>query len=178
MYYINLWRAPAKHMCKKHTHIVCMSKQTHTRVTTIPGGFVCVCVCARALRWLITGLVFSNVRFRNAHSLHNSSRSITGKSGWGGWEREHTAMYVSIQPLPLMEGITGENLSFVHTLIAAPAIRSIQITIFLHRPLHLHLHLHLFLSNSYWITWWGMFMARRAVWRTVQFMEKAFTSFT
>lgn len=73
-----------------HTHTYCMHEQTqghfcplqlhsHKQWGETTKALVCVCDC-EWLCALISGLVFSNVRFRNKYSLHNSS----SRSGAGG----------------------------------------------------------------------------------------------
>ena len=113
--------------------LYCMSKHAGTFVHS--GDNICICsrykqegennpqssyVCVCSLSSLISGLVFSNVRFRNTHALHNSSRSRARKKG----ERRGGAhIYVRQHPaLPLTEGITGENLLF-HTPMPTQHLR-------------------------------------------------------
>lgn len=106
-----------------HTHTQTVCKRKYRHLCSLQGHLyllthkqspelVCVCAPVRTLSSMIRGLVFSSVRFRNAHSLHNSSRSEAGKKGW--W-REGAHIYVREHPaLLLSEGITGENLCFSH----------------------------------------------------------------
>lgn len=69
-----------------HLHLL-----THKNIgENYPPELFCVCICTCALSYMISGLVFSIVRFHNTHSLHNRQEE------WSWEEGEHTHLCTSV----------------------------------------------------------------------------------